>query len=1245
MVTQVSNLVQKKDISDDVLNIDKIFKKAQKYKKELNLELSLKYFSEVLSLDPQHGWAHHCIAQTHHWRGELDKSVDHYNQAIDCLSFKTSAVSLQQLAYVYKAQNKTYHAYITINEASIRDPDREQYKSDKNILLSELANSIAYLFDEEFYANKIIEITNIRKAFNNKKECAKHYLESGWKHFPAGNWLFSVEYIEKQLKNSDTNIPLLIKYSNAIKNGLNINPSPMFDVRLVKDTLKEQNVSMYLENIISDKDTELKYSYLFDASYYKNQFNNLSDEWVQCNNNPYKHYLLHGYLTDANPHRLFNTKYYRTQLKNIHDDSKLNKNLLYYYFEHSVIDDASPCAVIPTAYYKNQFPETMENDCYDPILVHFLKSSNREGSIPDFNAEFYLETNIDIHGQCPYKHFAEYGIYESERAPFRGLSKNFIFNRSPVKEYKDETPAFKYYSSEMFKNETILLVSHSGSRTGAPLIILKIAKELCKIREINLITVVIGGGELVKEFGRYSHVVVTKDKFGGDKQENSTLQSEIIRNGISVIIANSAESHKFLDSTYFKGKPTFMLIHEIADHYPRDVWKNMFDTTNHIVFPSKYVSQKSLAKLAGTVSKHTHIESTSVIPQGLLTDNFGLSKYNINRKYIRKELRISDNAVVVLGCGVMDFRKGIDLFFDTAKQTIASNNNVIFLWLGGNSNQSDNDDLLYWKKKVTSKGILENIKFVNAVSDPEPYFQASDIFLLTSRSDPFPCVVHEAMSCKLPIVYMNEATGSEELIGSEFGIPVTYEDVGQLSNAVIELASNNELRISIGDSAQNYVRKHCRYPSYVYNLINKFCEYEGVSSKTASVLKKYQKYSKKNEKDSVYFLSPDWGLSGVNSISEVLIDELIKSGYDAKILFTRHQLDFSHSENVFMPKVPYEFLNTNSEKDFPENVWDSLLEYFAEHDPCVVVFNYDYISSSVSALFPEHVALIGVAHSDDAEHYEHVNRVGRYWNHIVGVSDEITDGIRTLNQSLDRVTSIRNGISDCNINNSEGSTSNRKAKEKINLVYSGRMVDSQKKVKRYIDLASELNKRDIDFHLNMLGDGSELDLLKTEIDSRGLFENVSLLGRVSNEVSIEYFRNSDVFLLLSDFEGLPISLLEALREGCIPIVYNMNSGVNDVIEHGLNGYVCQTNKIVNVADYIEKIFHSNNNEEMIANCKNSLKNKKLTSVDMSDKYVEIFRDCLKEIENNNYVRPKSLEHGYWYKGAMPPAWIKKETIS
>jgi len=45
------------------------------------------------------------------------------------------------------------------------------------------------------------------------------------------------------------------------------------------------------------------------------------------------------------------------------------------------------------------------------------------------------------------------------------------------------------------------------------------------------------------------------------------------------------------------------------------------------------------------------------------------------------------------------------------------------------------------------------------------------------------------------------------------------------------------------------------------------------------------------------------------------------------------------------------------------------------------------------------------------------------------------------------------------------------------------------------------------------------------------------------------------FVLLSDFEGLPIALMEAMACGLVPVCYNMDSGIPELVEHGKNGFL------------------------------------------------------------------------------------------
>ena len=74
-----------------------------------------------------------------------------------------------------------------------------------------------------------------------------------------------------------------------------------------------------------------------------------------------------------------------------------------------------------------------------------------------------------------------------------------------------------------------------------------------------------------------------------------------------------------------------------------------------------------------------------------------------------------------------------------------------------------------------------------------------------------------------------------------------------------------------------------------------------------------------------------------------------------------------------------------------------------------------------------------------------------------------------------------------------------------------------------------------------------------------------MLGEVENPR--QYLRNVDVFCMSSTIEGMPISLIEALSCGLIPICTAVG-GIVDIVEDGVNGFL---SKDMTVESYVEAI--------------------------------------------------------------------------
>ena len=69
--------------------------------------------------------------------------------------------------------------------------------------------------------------------------------------------------------------------------------------------------------------------------------------------------------------------------------------------------------------------------------------------------------------------------------------------------------------------------------------------------------------------------------------------------------------------------------------------------------------------------------------------------------------------------------------------------------------------------------------------------------------------------------------------------------------------------------------------------------------------------------------------------------------------------------------------------------------------------------------------------------------------------------------------------------------------------------------------------------------------------------NVKLLGAMKNKKALSYLKESSIFIMTSETEGLPMVLLEAFSYGVPAVCYQTDSGVSDIVDNNLNGYVIE----------------------------------------------------------------------------------------
>lgn len=158
--------------------------------------------------------------------------------------------------------------------------------------------------------------------------------------------------------------------------------------------------------------------------------------------------------------------------------------------------------------------------------------------------------------------------------------------------------------------------------------------------------------------------------------------------------------------------------------------------------------------------------------------------------------------------------------------------------------------------------------------------------------------------------------------------------------------------------------------------------------------------------------------------------------------------------------------------------------------------------------------------------------------------------------------------------------------------------DKAKNQSLLINAFNKLDKEGIDFRLFIIGSGFDSD---AGLTLRGkACDKIHFFGLKSN-VS-DYLLNSDYFILTSIFEGLPISLIEAMSAGCTPVCTPVG-GIPDVIEDGKTGYLSKSLEIDDVIATIKRALQKPLDKSQI---RNAFK-QRFSIEKCADEYISIYK--------------------------------------
>ena len=266
-----------------------------------------------------------------------------------------------------------------------------------------------------------------------------------------------------------------------------------------------------------------------------------------------------------------------------------------------------------------------------------------------------------------------------------------------------------------------------------------------------------------------------KWKFVSDLLHKHQLKKFIKSNQYDVIISflegPSAHYHYLLKGYALKN---FTWIHTNMEvnHWSLKYWKNIQQESDFYQSMDKVLCVSQGAK--SVADKLFNLNGNSQVLYNIIDCN------EICRR--AKEEQVGKQRFTICNVGRLAEQKRQDRIIEIAKILKDRGRNVEFWILGVGPLESA------LKAQARKVGVEDMVLFKGFKSNPYPYMQAADIFLLTSDTEGYPTVICEALCLGKPIVSTN-VTGADELLADGVGIVCNY-DVNEMADSIEKLMFN-----------------------------------------------------------------------------------------------------------------------------------------------------------------------------------------------------------------------------------------------------------------------------------------------------------------------------------------------------------------------------------------------------------------------------------------------------------------------
>lgn len=344
---------------------------------------------------------------------------------------------------------------------------------------------------------------------------------------------------------------------------------------------------------------------------------------------------------------------------------------------------------------------------------------------------------------------------------------------------------------------------------------------------------------------------------------------------------------------------------------------------------------------------------------------------------------------------------------------------------------------------------------------------------------------------------------------------------------------------------------------------------------------------------------PDLNLAGAQTMCENLVMELKKNADDIVEIISFYNDKTPITQRLELTGIKIYYLDKKSGFDF--KLIKKIRKIISEFNPDVIHTHRYVLEYVIPAVFmKKKIKIIHTVHNVAEKEVSKGLQLFQKWLfksgrvRPVAISDIVKESIERL-YKIKNVPVVYNGIDLNNCIKKDTYTNS------LCILHIGRFSD-QKNHLGIISIFEKCYTKNKNLKLILVGDGEKKNDIENLVKNKQFKDNVIFKGNLSSCYDI--LNKTDIFILPSKWEGMPMTLIEAMGTGNVCVAYPVG-GIPDMIDNEINGFLPENEE--KFANVILKLCENEKLKSQIG--KNAIvKSNRFSSNNMKNDYYSLYKD-------------------------------------